>query len=159
MGRGVTEEVYRTWHALLQLYCRSPLNTGSFVQLLCVAVWHSWQHTLGSDVAYADIYERDRCQCSSRCVSTAALPRITYGFGPKAATILSQTSRRGAYGAISKAFTVVASSLAARPPRILTGSWAGSLCWKCAGESARCRSNDLRWGLLGFDLINREPVE
>jgi hypothetical protein len=61
----VTEEVYQTWHALLQLYCRSPLNTGSFVQLLCVAVWHSWQHTLGSDVAYAEVYERDRCQCSS----------------------------------------------------------------------------------------------
>jgi len=61
----VTEEVYRTWHALLQLYCRSSEWRGSFVEVLCVAVWHAWQHTLGSDVAYADIYERDRWQCSN----------------------------------------------------------------------------------------------
>jgi len=61
----VTDEVYRTWYALLQLYCRSSQWRGSFVEVLCVAVWHAWQHTLGSDVAYADIYERDRWQCSN----------------------------------------------------------------------------------------------
>jgi len=61
----VTDEVYRTWHALQKLYCRSSEWRGSFVEVLCVAVWHAWQHMLGSDVAYADVYERDRYQCSN----------------------------------------------------------------------------------------------
>jgi len=46
------------------VHARSGLG-GSFVELLCVAVWQSWQHTLGSEVAYADLYARERYRCSS----------------------------------------------------------------------------------------------
>ncbi|MBW2524982.1 MAG: HNH endonuclease [Deltaproteobacteria bacterium] len=60
----VTEDVARAWHALAKLHRRSHLG-GTMVELLCVTMWRSWKHALGSDVAYGDIYARERFRCSS----------------------------------------------------------------------------------------------
>lgn len=60
----VSRDVARAWHALKRLHARSGLG-GSFVELLCMSMWHSWKHTLDPDVAYGDIYARERYRCSS----------------------------------------------------------------------------------------------
>jgi hypothetical protein len=38
---------------------------GDFFRFLCVAFWKAWEHTFESDVAYANIYDRDGWQCAS----------------------------------------------------------------------------------------------
>jgi hypothetical protein len=38
---------------------------GDFLRFLCVAFWKAWEHTFESDVAYANIYERDGWECAS----------------------------------------------------------------------------------------------
>jgi hypothetical protein len=38
---------------------------GDFLRFLCVAFWKAWEHTFESDVAYANIYDRDGWQCAS----------------------------------------------------------------------------------------------
>jgi hypothetical protein len=60
----VTDDVARAWHALAKLHRRSRLP-GTLVELLCVTMWRSWSHALGTDVAYGDIYARERYRCSS----------------------------------------------------------------------------------------------
>jgi hypothetical protein len=35
------------------------------MELLCVTLWRTWKHTLGTDVAYGDLYARERYRCSS----------------------------------------------------------------------------------------------
>ncbi|MBW2525547.1 MAG: HNH endonuclease [Deltaproteobacteria bacterium] len=60
----VTEDVARAWHALAKLHRRSRLS-GTFVDLLCAALWRTWKHTLGPDMAYGEIYARERFRCSS----------------------------------------------------------------------------------------------
>jgi len=65
----VRRSIARAWHALARLHARSGIG-GTFVGFLCVAVWQSWQHTLGSEVAYADLYARERYRCSSPVCSS-----------------------------------------------------------------------------------------
>ncbi|MBW2524703.1 MAG: HNH endonuclease [Deltaproteobacteria bacterium] len=60
----VTADVARAWHALAKLHRRSHLS-GTLVELLCAATWEVWKHALGSEVAYADLYARERYRCSS----------------------------------------------------------------------------------------------
>lgn len=70
----VQADVARAWRALDELHARSPLP-GSFVELLCVSLWRSWQHALGRDVAYGDVYARERYRCSSPvCTSRNQTP-------------------------------------------------------------------------------------
>jgi hypothetical protein len=37
----------------------------SWLRFLCLSLWHAWRHLLGTEVAYAQIYIRDRYRCTS----------------------------------------------------------------------------------------------
>jgi hypothetical protein len=37
----------------------------SWLRFLCLSLWSAWRHLLGPDVAYGQIYIRDRYRCSS----------------------------------------------------------------------------------------------
>jgi hypothetical protein len=53
------------WHAL-EAQARRWLPRGtSWLAFLCRSIWNAWRHLLGMNVAYAPIYIRDRCRCSS----------------------------------------------------------------------------------------------
>jgi HNH endonuclease len=37
----------------------------SWLRFLCLSIWGAWRHLLGTDVAYGEIYIRDRFRCTS----------------------------------------------------------------------------------------------
>ena len=61
----VSRAHYAWWRAL-EAQARSWLPSGtSWLRFLCLSIWNAWRHLLGKDVAYGQIYIRDRYQCSS----------------------------------------------------------------------------------------------
>jgi hypothetical protein len=53
------------WHAL-EAQARRWLPRGtSWLAFLCHSIWNAWRHLLGMNVAYAQVYVRDRYRCSS----------------------------------------------------------------------------------------------
>ena len=61
----LTEETGRFWRALEGVHAGLAGGTESFVAFLSRAVAQSWSGVLDNDVAYADVYRRDRWRCSS----------------------------------------------------------------------------------------------
>jgi hypothetical protein len=54
------------WWRGLEAQARRWLPRGmSWVRFLCLAMWQAWRHLLGADVAYGQIYIRDRFRCRS----------------------------------------------------------------------------------------------
>jgi len=37
----------------------------SWVKFLCLAFWQAWSHLVSLNVAWGQVYLRDRCRCSS----------------------------------------------------------------------------------------------
>ena len=58
------EDLYVAWKDLEDRFQRSGIP-GTLVSFLCAAFWQTWKDSFDSDVAYADIYARDRFRCSS----------------------------------------------------------------------------------------------
>jgi hypothetical protein len=55
-----------TWWRGLEKQARRWLPSGtSWLKFLCLSLWNAWRHVLGPNVAYGQVYIRDRCQCSS----------------------------------------------------------------------------------------------
>jgi len=61
----LTEDMGRYWRALEGVHAGLAGGSESFVAFLSRAVAQSWAGVLDNDVAYADIYRRDRWRCSS----------------------------------------------------------------------------------------------
>jgi hypothetical protein len=56
----------RTWWHSLEMSARRWLPRGmSWVKYLCLVFWKAWGHMLGVNVAWGQVYLRDRCRCSS----------------------------------------------------------------------------------------------
>ncbi|MEO8178743.1 MAG: hypothetical protein ABI895_07915 [Deltaproteobacteria bacterium] len=56
----------RTWWHALEARARPFLPRGmSWVRFLCLTFWRVWGHMVGLDVAWGQVYLRDRCRCSS----------------------------------------------------------------------------------------------
>jgi len=56
----------RTWWHSLEACARRRLPRGmSWVKFLCLAFWQAWSHLVGLNVAWGQVYLRDRCRCSS----------------------------------------------------------------------------------------------
>ncbi|MEO8185511.1 MAG: hypothetical protein ABI895_42430, partial [Deltaproteobacteria bacterium] len=56
----------RSWWHSLEACARPWLPRGmSWVKFLCLAFWQAWSHMLGLNVAWGQVYLRDRCRCSS----------------------------------------------------------------------------------------------
>ncbi len=54
------------WWRGLEAQARRWLPCGmSFLSFLCLSMWQAWRHLLGPDVAYGQIYIRDRHRCTS----------------------------------------------------------------------------------------------
>jgi hypothetical protein len=61
----VSLELRAWWHSL-EARARRWLPRGmSWVKFLCLAFWEAWRHLLGVNVAWGQVYLRDRCRCSS----------------------------------------------------------------------------------------------
>ena len=61
----MSRESYVWWRGL-EAQSRRWLPAGmSWLRFLCLSVWHGWSHLLGADVAYGQIYIRDRFRCTS----------------------------------------------------------------------------------------------
>ncbi len=61
----VTRSTY-VWWRRLEAQARRWLPCGmSFLSFLCLSMWQAWRHLLGPDVAYGQIYIRDRHRCTS----------------------------------------------------------------------------------------------
>ena len=61
----VTRSMFAWWRALEASARRwLPCRT-SFLSFLCLCVWRAWRHLLGADVAYGQVYVRDRFRCTS----------------------------------------------------------------------------------------------
>jgi hypothetical protein len=61
----LTRSTY-TWWRGLEAQARRRLPRGmSWLKFLCLSLWRGWQHLLGTDVAYGQIYLRDRYRCTS----------------------------------------------------------------------------------------------
>jgi hypothetical protein len=55
-----------TWWRGLEAQARRWLPRGmSWLKFLCLSLWKGWQHLLGTDVSYGQIYLRDRYRCTS----------------------------------------------------------------------------------------------
>lgn len=55
-----------TWWRGLEAQAQRWLPGGtSWLGFLCLSLWQAWRHLLGADVAYGQIYIRDRHQCMS----------------------------------------------------------------------------------------------
>jgi len=61
----LTDEMGRFWRALEGVHAGLAGGSESFVAFLARAVGRSWSGVLAHDVAYADVYRRDRWRCSS----------------------------------------------------------------------------------------------
>jgi hypothetical protein len=56
----------RSWWHALEARARPYLPRGmSWVKFLCLVFWRAWQHLVGVNVAWGQVYLRDRCRCSS----------------------------------------------------------------------------------------------
>jgi len=56
----------RSWWYSLEACARRWLPRGmSWVKFLCLAFWQAWCHLVGVNVAWGQVYLRDRCRCSS----------------------------------------------------------------------------------------------
>jgi hypothetical protein len=56
----------RTWWHALEARARRFLPRGmSWVKFLCLTFWRAWGHMVGVNVAWGQVYLRDRCRCSS----------------------------------------------------------------------------------------------
>jgi hypothetical protein len=61
----VPRSIYTGWRGL-EAQARRWLPRGmSWLRFLCLSLWRAWRHMLGSDVAYGQIYVRDRYRCTS----------------------------------------------------------------------------------------------
>jgi hypothetical protein len=61
----VPRSIYSWWRGL-EAQARRWLPRGmSWLRFLCLSLWRAWRHMLGSDVAYGQIYVRDRFRCTS----------------------------------------------------------------------------------------------
>ncbi len=61
----VTRATYVWWRGL-EAQARRWLPRGlSFLSFLCLSLWQAWRQMLGADVAYGQIYLRDRYRCTS----------------------------------------------------------------------------------------------
>jgi hypothetical protein len=50
----------------LEAQARRWLPSGvSWLRFLCLSVWQAWRHLVGTDVAYGQVYIRDRFRCTS----------------------------------------------------------------------------------------------
>ena len=55
-----------TWWRGLEAQARRWLPCGmSWLRFLCLSVWQAWRHLLGTNVAYGQVYIRDRFRCTS----------------------------------------------------------------------------------------------
>ncbi len=61
----MSRETYRWWRGLEAQARRWLPPRVSWLRFLCLSVWHSWRHLLGTPVAYGHIYIRDRFRCTS----------------------------------------------------------------------------------------------
>ncbi|HEU4577790.1 MAG TPA: HNH endonuclease signature motif containing protein [Polyangiaceae bacterium] len=56
----------RDWWCALAACAHARLARGvSWVRFLCLTFWRAWGHMVGVNVAYGQVYLRDRCRCSS----------------------------------------------------------------------------------------------
>jgi len=56
----------RSWWQSLEACARRRLPRGmSWVKFLCLTFWRAWGHLVGLNVAWGQVYLRDRCRCSS----------------------------------------------------------------------------------------------
>jgi len=61
----VSRELYALWRGL-EGQAQPWLRPGtSWLKFLCVTLWRAWQHMLGPDVEYGQVFIRDRCRCTS----------------------------------------------------------------------------------------------
>jgi hypothetical protein len=61
----VSRATYAWWRGLeAQARCWLPCGM-SWLRFLCLSVWQAWRHLIGGDVAYGQIYIRDRYRCTS----------------------------------------------------------------------------------------------
>jgi hypothetical protein len=61
----VSRANYAWWRGL-EAQARRWLPSGmSWLRFLCLSIWSAWRQLLGTDVAYGQIYIRDRFRCSS----------------------------------------------------------------------------------------------
>jgi hypothetical protein len=56
----------RSWWHSLEARARPFLLRGmSWVKFLCLTFWRAWGHMVGLNIAWGQVYLRDRCRCSS----------------------------------------------------------------------------------------------
>ncbi len=61
----VSRSSYAWWRGL-EAQARRWLPCGmSWLRFLCLSLWQAWRHLLGTNVAYGQIYIRDRFRCTS----------------------------------------------------------------------------------------------
>lgn len=61
----VSRSTYAWWRGL-EAQARRWLAKGmSWLRFVCLSLWRAWRHMLGPDVAYGQVYIRDRYRCSS----------------------------------------------------------------------------------------------
>jgi hypothetical protein len=61
----VSRANYAWWRGL-EAQARRWLPSGmSWLRFLCLSLWEAWRYLLGPDVAYGQIYIRDRYRCGS----------------------------------------------------------------------------------------------
>jgi hypothetical protein len=61
----VSRDTFAWWRGL-EAQARRWLPCGmSWLRFLCLSLWQSWHHLLGTDAAYGHIYIRDRFRCTS----------------------------------------------------------------------------------------------
>jgi hypothetical protein len=61
----MSAELAALFRALEGAWERAGRPCGDFLGFLCVAFYRAWEHTYGSDVAYAHVYARDGWACAS----------------------------------------------------------------------------------------------
>jgi hypothetical protein len=61
----VSRATYAWWRGL-EAQARRWLPPGvSWLRFLCLSMWQAWRHLIGADVAYGQVYIRDRYRCTS----------------------------------------------------------------------------------------------
>ena len=94
----LSEDTGRFWRALEAVHARLVKGSESFVAFVVRAVARSWSGVLGNDVAYREIYLRDRWRCASPvCRSRNVTPHHVkfraYGGGDEPTNLISLCER------------------------------------------------------------------
>jgi hypothetical protein len=129
----------RTWWHALEARARRFLPRGmSWVKFLCLTFWRAWQHLVGVEVAWGQVYLRDRCRCSSpvcnrRDVTPHHLRFRSAGGGDEDDNMVSLCTWCHLFGV--------------HGGRIRATGRAGKICWELGAREAPCLRVEgrLRW--------------